>query len=146
MILIWMWPQRSARRLDAVDIGGGIRLPTYVSGTTLAFVVGDGDPAAGLRALYLSFFFSYLYLWTVSPQAWPQTDGSLPRPEWAIGSGALLVLSAVAMAVAGRVLPERNTIRIAFVVSISISTVALFGACGAGNDRTLAERTSSERA
>ena len=80
MILVWMWSSDPAPTAP-VDIGGGIKLPTYVSGPTshswwamvvLMLVAGS---------LYLAFVFSYLYLWTVSPQVWPKPD-ALPSALW----------------------------------------------------------------
>ena len=53
MILIWMWEQRSEAAARRAEIGHGIKVPTYVVGSALAFVVGDGRAAAG-RGLALS--------------------------------------------------------------------------------------------
>ena len=57
-------------------------------------------------SLYLTYVFSYLYLWTVNPQVWPPT-GSPPPPsvEWATSSAALLIASVVAFVAADRLLP-----------------------------------------
>ena len=60
-------------------------------------------------ALYLSYLFSYLYLWTVSPQVWPERRRACdPGLGWAFASGVLLVLSALAILAAGRALAGRG--------------------------------------
>ena len=91
MILIWMWGSdpKPARR---AEIGHGIMVPTYVSGSLshswwamviLLLVAGS---------LYLAYVFSYLYLWTVSPQVWPKA-GQLPSAAWPLASALLLAAS-----------------------------------------------------
>ena len=78
MILVWMWSS-DPEPLRRVEIGHGIKLPTYVSGplshswwamVVLLLVAGS---------LYLAYVFSYLYLWTVSPQVWPKPDQAATR-------------------------------------------------------------------
>jgi cytochrome c oxidase subunit I+III len=95
--LVWMWGQDLGPGAGAVDVGGGVRLPTYMSGpqshawwamVVLMLVAGS---------LYLAYVFSYLYIWTVSPQAWPHGAGaSLPPVAWPLVSTALLAASALA--------------------------------------------------
>ena len=41
MILIWMWDS-DPKPLRRAEIGHGIKVPTYVVGSALALVVGDG--------------------------------------------------------------------------------------------------------
>ena len=53
-------------------------------------------------SLYLAFVFSYLYLWTVAPQAWPQAQ-ALPEAAWWLASAVLLVGSSSAVYAAQRV-------------------------------------------
>ena len=83
-----------------------MQLPTYVAGpmshswwamVVLLLVAGS---------LYLSFVFSYLYLWTVSPQVWPKA-GAMPSPLWPLLSAALLLISAAAAVLASRTLPRK---------------------------------------
>jgi cytochrome c oxidase subunit I+III len=104
-ILVWLWDTDPGPDKGMVPIADDIRVPTYVTGPNsiswwamvlLMFVGG---------ALYLSFVFSYLYLWSVSPQAWPVLS-SLPPVSWPMASAALLSLSALLLWSAGRALPE----------------------------------------
>ena len=43
-------------------------------------------------SLYLAYVFSYLYLWTVSPQVWPK-PAQLAAPLWPVLSALLLAAS-----------------------------------------------------
>jgi cytochrome c oxidase subunit I+III len=126
LILVWMW-QSDPKPAAAADIGGGIKLPTYASGpishswwamVVLLLVAGS---------LYLACVFSYLYLWTVSPQVWPRPE-TLPAPLWPMLSGALLVASAVAGHAASRMVPAQQASRIGFVVLIGFGISALIAA------------------
>jgi cytochrome c oxidase subunit I+III len=104
MIIAWMWDS-DPKPVAPVDIGGGIKLPTHAAGTlshswwamiVLLLVAGS---------LYLSYVFSYLYLWTVSPQVWPKPETLAPI-AWPLASGAMLVVSSAVILTAGRVLPS----------------------------------------
>jgi cytochrome c oxidase subunit I+III len=124
-ILRWAWGLDRAPARD-VDIGGGIRLPTYMSGPRSqawwAMVV--------LMLVSASIFgcavFSYLYLWTVSPQVWPQ---DLPELAWPLIAGALAVASSAAFGLANLQL-KRDNIRMmsAAVVAAVVLILAAFGA------------------
>jgi cytochrome c oxidase subunit I+III len=98
-LLHWGWQLDPPARQAPVDIGGGLRLPVYVSGPLSqawwAMVVLMGVSAS----LYGCLLFSYLYLWTVSPDVWPR---SAPHMGFALGSAALLLLSSGALALANR--------------------------------------------
>jgi cytochrome c oxidase subunit I+III len=121
-----MWSS-DPKPTPAVDIGGGIKLPTYASGplshswwamVVLLLVAGS---------LYLAFVFSYLYLWTVSPQVWPKPE-ALPAALWPVLSAALLVASAGAALAASRAIPSRRGSRMAFVALITFGVGALVAA------------------
>jgi cytochrome c oxidase subunit I+III len=118
-VVAWMWPSDPEPRKPQY-VGGGVTLPTYVSGpmshswwamVILLMVAGS---------LYLAFVFSYLYLWTVSPQVWPAVEATgLPGASWPLASGVLLVASSAAMLGAGRLLSQtfrRNAGSIALIV------------------------------
>ena len=123
MILIWMWdsdPEPTA----AVHIGAGIKLPTYVSGrmshSWLAMVV----LLLVASSLYLAFVFSYLYLWTVAPQNWPQSTGQT-LPPVVFTSGALLVVSSAAMIGASYELSMLKIRRTRLAVLLLVALIAV---------------------
>jgi cytochrome c oxidase subunit I+III len=90
----WGWSLDPPPLARPVPIGGGIELPAYMSGprsqswwavVILMLVAG---------ALFACVLFTYLYLWTVSPEVWPPADA---LPGWrrpALAAGALLASSA----------------------------------------------------
>ena len=105
-ILIWMW-ESDPKPLPRAEIGHGIKVPTYVSGplshswwamVVLLLVAGS---------LYLAYVFSYLYLWTVSPQVWPK-PAQLPALSWPAISALLLAASSGLILLAGRTLSANS--------------------------------------
>jgi cytochrome c oxidase subunit I+III len=98
-LLHWGWRLDPPANHPPVDIGGGLKLPVYVSGpvsqawwamVVLMLVAGS---------LYFCLLFSYLYLWTVSPEVWPK---EVPRIALPMASALLLLASSVAVAFANR--------------------------------------------
>ncbi len=104
-IVVWMWDMDPGPRYGVVDVNGGIKLPTYVTGpishSWWAMIV----LLLVAAALYLSWIFSYFYIWTVSPDVWPK--GGWPELTWPLASAAALILSSGAMLIAGRMLARR---------------------------------------
>ena len=126
MILVWMW--NSDPRPTARDIGGGYQPADSMLRSALAFVVGDGHPTARGDGSPISPSCSRtLYLWTVSPQVWPNSD-ALPTPLWPMLSAALLAASAGAAVAALRALPTQRESRFGFVVLIACGVAALLAA------------------
>ena len=127
MILIWMWSS-DPEPLPRAEIGHGIKVPTYVSGplshswwAMVVFLLVAGS-------LFLSLVFSYLFLWTVSPQVWPKPE-QLPHSTWPFASALLLSASSGLIIVAGRTLPKRRD-RAAFVAAIGLAVALLCGGLG----------------
>jgi cytochrome c oxidase subunit I+III len=126
MVLVWMWDS-DPELLATADIGGGIKLPTYASGSlshswwamiVVLLVAGS---------LYLSYAFSYLYLWTVSPQFWPTPMALVPVTSPAL-SAFLLVAGSAILVVAERVLPRKLQGSRIFEMLIALAAVALAAA------------------
>ena len=125
MILIWMWGS-DPEPLPPVDIGS-MRVPTYATGPSshswwamvvLLLVAGS---------LYLSYVFSYLYLWTVFPASWA-SEGPLPALLPAAASGVLLLLSSAGVLAAGRALQRDATaVFVAFVIAAVLMLAASLG-------------------
>jgi cytochrome c oxidase subunit I+III len=105
MIIVWMWSTDPGPSRPPVDIGGGIKLPVYVTGpvshswwamVVLMLVSG---------AIFGSLIFSYYFLWTVSPEVWPAASGrEVPGPGWPLVGAACLGLSSAVVAYASRTL------------------------------------------
>jgi cytochrome c oxidase subunit I+III len=102
MVWRWMWASDPGPSHPPVDIGGGITLPVYMNGPSshawwamVVLILVSGS-------IFASLVFSYLYLWTVSPQVWPQGGAGLPALRWPLVSAALLLASAGLVAWCGR--------------------------------------------
>ncbi|GGE49460.1 cytochrome c oxidase subunit I [Agaricicola taiwanensis] len=126
--LVWAW-QLDKPSQGEVDIGAGIALPTYRTGSSShswwAMVVLMIVSAA----LYLSYLFSYLYLWTVSPEVWaPVGSPALPALGYPLGTAAMLVLGAVILAVRQRSLPREPKRDVGTAIAAVTASALLIGA------------------
>lgn len=129
--LYWTWGLDTGPAKGEVDIGGGIRLPTYMAGpqshswwamVVLMCVAGS---------LYLAYVFSYLFIWTVSPEVWAPLGSPALPPVWAPGvSAALLVAGSAMMIVARRALPEPGGFRLSVIALVALAVVAMSVALG----------------
>jgi cytochrome c oxidase subunit I+III len=84
-LLHWAWELDPPADLPPVDIGGDLRLPVYASGPLSQAWWAMVILMLVAAALYGCLLFSYLYLWTVSPDQWVRTD--VPVPVSADGRG-----------------------------------------------------------
>jgi len=115
-MIAWMWSSDPASAGEA-DIGAGISLPTYVAGPTHPSWWAMVVVLLVAGALYLSYVFGYLYLWTVSPATWPTTPISMP--SWPV---TCLIVSGVALAAATRLL---GSSRLLFALALACGIGAL---------------------
>jgi cytochrome c oxidase subunit I+III len=106
-LLHWGW-QLDPPDTGRVDIGGGLRLPTYASGPLSQAWWAIVVLLLVSASLYACLLFSYLYLWTVSPEAWPQ---EVARGQSAIAAAIALVVSSGAVAWADRGVGTRGDCR-----------------------------------
>ena len=125
-IWIWVWDTDPGPDKGLVEIAEGHRVPSYATGPqsiswwamVLLMLVG--------AALYLAFVFSYLYLWTVSPQVWPDPAlTALPPVEWALASAVLLVASGALIHLGRLYLPETGGANAAVPATIALAALAL---------------------
>lgn len=95
--LLWTWELDLGPSKGEVEIGGGIKVPTYMAGPSshswwamivLMFVAAS---------LYLSYIFSYLYIWLVSPDVWPQENTQIPPAGWTLLSGGILLAGSLSL-------------------------------------------------
>jgi cytochrome c oxidase subunit I+III len=124
-LLHWGWGLDGPPPARHFHVGGGLRLPAYLSGpqsqawwavVVLMLVAGS---------LYACAVFSYLYLWLVSPRLWPATQ-ALPSWLYAAVEVALLAASSAAVAFANRALA--NDHRRLFNAAIVVGLLLLSGA------------------
>ena len=103
MMLVWMWGSDPGRTHADVDIGGGLKLPVYVTGRASHSWWAMVTLLLVAATLFGSLVFSYLYLWTVSPRVWPAIE-TLPRFTYPLLQAVLLCASSAAIVVADRAL------------------------------------------
>jgi cytochrome c oxidase subunit I+III len=93
-IVRWLWDIDRPLPVDEADIGGGIRLPTYVSGPAShgwwAMVV----LIVVLTMIFAMTVFSYVFLWSRDPAGWPPSELGLPGVASGAGAAALLAAGA----------------------------------------------------
>lgn len=95
VVAIFLWMRGSdPAPVGEVRIGGGIALPTYASGPETHSWWAMLVLILVAAALYSSYLFGYLYLWTVAPSHWPGPGGPggsawLPLALLALSAGCL---------------------------------------------------------
>jgi cytochrome c oxidase subunit I+III len=123
MVIAWMWGS-DPEPLPPVDVGSGLVLPAQATGpgshswwamVVLLFVAGS---------LFLSYVFSYLYLWTVYPQSWPQA-GAPGGTTAALVPVALLIVGSASAYAASRTLVHGRTLLFAVLVVAGLGAITL---------------------
>jgi cytochrome c oxidase subunit I+III len=127
MMVWWMWGSDPGPSHPPADVGGGLTMSVYATGAASHSWWATVVLLCVAATLFGSLVVSYLYLWTVSPQAWPGSGSALPSWLYPLGAALLLVVSSGSVAVAGRALraaSERHAVfRVAIVVA-AISVIA----------------------
>ena len=132
MIIAWLWQTDPGASHPPVDIGGGFVLPVYVTGPASHSWWAMVVLLLVVASMFIALLFSYLYIWTVSPQVWPAATGQgLPAAHWPIASATAYIVSSVAMAFAGRSLgrmPEHGgwPVRLGIACACLALVAALF--------------------
>jgi len=127
MIIRWVWETDPGPTHPPVDIGGGIRLPVYVTGpmshSRWAMIVLIVVSAS----LFACLIFSYYFLWTVSPGFWPKGGESLPETAYPFAAVGLSAFSSAAIAYASRALKSNRfwTVRLALLLAVPLLVGAL---------------------
>jgi len=125
-ILVWMWNSDPPSAGD-VDIGGGIILPTYASGPVSHSWWAMVVLLLVAAALYLSYLFGLLYLWTVAAERWPR-QAELPPLANAVTPLAILALSAASLAGTQRLVDKNSGRRWLLAWLLVAGAAALAGA------------------
>jgi cytochrome c oxidase subunit I len=93
-IMVWLWHGTAMipQSQDSQDVGRGLRLPLYVSGTKSVgwwamFITMFGDMTA-----FVSLVFAYFYYWTITPEFPPPGPDGLPLGPGLLWPAVALVL------------------------------------------------------
>ncbi|MBC8036160.1 MAG: cytochrome ubiquinol oxidase subunit I, partial [Rhizobiales bacterium] len=127
MIIAWLWQTDPGLNHPPVDIGGGMTLPVYVTGNTSHSWWAMVILLLVAASLFIALVFSYLYIWTVSPEVWPAAAG-LPMPAtlWPAASATAFVLSSAAVMFAGRMLARNWFVRLVMLLACCALAAALY--------------------
>jgi cytochrome c oxidase subunit I+III len=125
-VLVWLWHSDEGPTRVAADIGGGLVLPVYMTGprshswwATVSFLLVAAS-------IFACLIFAYFFLWTVSPEIWPQKP---PSPLPAIGAAALYLIGSLLVALAGQGLPsDGSRAALSFLAAATLAPVALIAA------------------
>jgi cytochrome c oxidase subunit I+III len=127
-ILKWLWESDPAPTGRLYDIGGGVRLPDYMSGSRshswwsmVVLMLVDGS-------IFACLVFTFFYLWTVSQSSFPPPQLQLPLLSGSVLAALAWIATASAMGYAGRAL-RRGSSR-TFVIAIVAALAMLWGAFG----------------
>lgn len=142
----WVWELDKPSKGD-VDIGGGYKVPTYVTGAVSTSWWAVIVLVLVAVSLYVSYFFSYLYLWTVSPDVWaPANAAGPPSLVYPLASAILFAGGALILWWGGRVLPaqgERNWAPSVLLATASLMLAAALGVEIYGHMQSGLEPTAS---
>lgn len=123
-VLRWLWETDWPMRDDTVDVGAGIRVPTYVTGSmshgwwamvVLLIVTG---------MIFAMAAFSYLFLWSRRPDLWIAAP---PVPWLALAAGGYAVsavMAGAAGALARRVGPWAAALAIGLAAAFAAAAFA----------------------
>jgi cytochrome c oxidase subunit I+III len=141
-VLRWMWATDPGPVREPVRIGGGIVLPVYMTGpsshswwATVTFLLVAGS-------IFGCLIFSYFFLWTVSPEVWPD---EMPMLLWPGLAALLYAASSGAIMLAGRALENagggsafsfRLLLAVAPLMLIAAFLLELYAHLSAGLDPT----------
>jgi cytochrome c oxidase subunit I+III len=99
-VLVWMWDTDPGPTREPADIGGGIVLPVYMTGSSSHSWWGTVVFLLVAASILACLVFAHFYLWTVHGEAWPPDGARLPGFAWP-GAAALLYLAGSALVALG---------------------------------------------
>lgn len=97
-ILRWTWDLDRKPSVERAEIGGGVTVPTYVRGAESHGYWGMALTLVVFFMMFLMMAFSYVFLWSRSPEAWAPPPSQL----WLLVMLGLAGAALVAARVAGR--------------------------------------------
>ncbi|MES2563523.1 MAG: cbb3-type cytochrome c oxidase subunit I, partial [Pseudomonadota bacterium] len=125
MLIRWLWETDPGPAYPPADIGGGIKVPVYLTGpishSWWAMVILIFVSAS----MYLCLIFSYLFMWTVKPAVWHALT-TLPSIGFPLVAATLLIASSAAIHYASRALQKNRCSRV--VVALITASLILIAA------------------
>lgn len=128
-IIRWLWESDPAPSGKLYEIGGGIRLPDYMSGSRshswwamVVLMLVDGS-------IFACLVFSFFYLWTVAPGIFPPAGIELPIVASSLLSAGAWCASAIAIVWGNKVLSRGSRARLS--AALSIAVILAWLACAA---------------
>jgi cytochrome c oxidase subunit I+III len=128
-ILKWLWEADPAPSDQLFDVGGGLSLRDYMSGSNshswwsmVVLMLVDGS-------IFACLVFSFYYLWTVTLSGFPPETLDLPLIGSSVGAVLAWSISAAIMAVANRALSSNQ--RTAMSIALLAAMFAVWIAFGA---------------
>jgi cytochrome c oxidase subunit I+III len=125
-ILKWLWESDPAPTGKLYDIGGGVALPDYMSGSrshswwsVVVLMLVDGS-------IFACLVFTFFYLWTISQAGFPPAGFDLPLVSSSWLAAAAWLASAGSVWFGGRLLVHAK--RAAFATAIVVALALLWAA------------------
>ncbi len=107
-VLRWLWQGDPPPGDKLHDVGGGVRLPDYMTGSrshawwaVVVLMLVNGS-------VFASLAFAFFYLWTINTGGWPPAGVATPSVSWSAAAATLCVASALAGKLAGGALDRRQ--------------------------------------
>jgi cytochrome c oxidase subunit I+III len=123
IILVWMWPS-DPPPLPAATVAKDVKLDTFANGSLSHAYWAMIIVIATAAALYLSFLFSYIYLWTASPQQFARAE-LRPGLSWPVLSASLFAMSSVTLAAARLVLKRAMSTWLFVLLAVGATALLL---------------------
>jgi cytochrome c oxidase subunit I+III len=101
-VLAWLWQTDRPLPMAGVDIGAGIRVPTYATGPSSHGWWAMAVLLTVTAMVFLMAVFSYLFLWSRHPELWIAPPGGLSLYGAVAGWAAMGALALSALHVIGR--------------------------------------------
>jgi len=116
MILRWLWRTDRGPSRPPIDIGGGMRVPVYLTGCRSHSWWGMMVLILVAGATWASLLFSYFYLWTIAAE-WPPPEQRLPSWGWPAAAAAAWATSSGLVIAASHALAAGATARFRWLVA-----------------------------
>lgn len=127
-MLLWAWDTDWPHK-GPVSVGGGLELPTHMTGAMSHSRWAMVILLIVLGVMAVTLVFSYLFLWTVSPEIWPGGDREIVATPSRLAVIALYLVAIGLVIAAGYMLPESVTgTRTRPLVEIGLAMAALVAA------------------